>query len=124
MTPNSESHLIFVRIDVSKDKFDVCIQHTRSGCRHHVYAYDDRRLKKLTDYLKTVKPKRVVMEATGGIERRVCRFLLACGLPVTVVNPRQVRNFAKSFNHLSKTDKIDVRAIHINNRRSGHTHRR
>ena len=111
MDPHSESHPIFVGIDVSKDKLDVCVQHAPSEGCHHVYAYDDPGLKKLADQLKQAHPKLIVLEATGGLERRVSHLLLNRGLPVAVVNPRQVRDFAKAFNRLAKTDKIDANVL-------------
>ena len=111
MDPNSESHPIFVGIDVSKDKLDVCVQHAPVDSRHHVYSYDDQGLKKLADELKHAHPKLIVLESTGGLERCVSHFLLHHGLPVAVVNPRQVRDFAKAFNRLAKTDKIDAHVL-------------
>lgn len=111
MNPNSHNHPSFVGIDVSKRKLDVAIQHEPSTCRHHVYPYDDRGLTKLAQRLKQARPHRIVLEATGGLERRVCHRLLTHGLPVAVVNPRQVRDFAKAFNRLAKTDKIDAQVL-------------
>jgi len=107
MNPNSQTYRSFVGIDVSKDKLDVCVQHPSLDCRHRVYPYDDPGLMKLTDDLKAIHPQRIVLEATGGLERNICHLLLHHGLPVAVVNPRQVRDFAKAFNRLAKTDKID-----------------
>lgn len=104
---NSRVHPIFVGIDVSKDMLDVAT----TVSSHRVYPYDDRGMHQLADVLKSINPKRVVVEATGGIERRVAVFLTQLGLPVAVVNPRQVRDFAKAFNRLAKTDKIDAQII-------------
>lgn len=58
--------------------------------------------------LRKLKPERVVLEATGGHETLVAMTLAAAGLPVAVVNPRQVRDFARSTGQLAKTDKIDA----------------
>jgi len=105
MTSNSTGHRTFVGIDVSIAKLDVAITDDHT---HRVYTYDDRGMRRLANDLKSLNPQQVVIEATGGIERRVCHLLLTRGLPVAVVNPRQVRDFAKAFNRLAKTDKIDA----------------
>lgn len=105
---NNRPHLICVGIDVSKAKLDVAITHDPN---HHVYAYEDQGLQQLAKDLAAINPQRVVMEATGGIERRVAASLIRHGLPVAVVNPRQVRDYAKAFNRLAKTDKIDAQVI-------------
>jgi transposase len=55
--------------------------------------------------------ERIVLESTGGYERRLVAALGAAGLPVVVVNPRQVRDFAKSTGQLAKTDKIDAHVL-------------
>jgi transposase len=111
MDPNSTAYRTCVGIDVSKDKLDVCVQHASLDHRYHIYPYNDQGLKKLAENLKPLKSQRIVLEATGGLERRVCHFLLRQGLPAAVVNPRQVRDFAKAFNHLAKTDKIDAAVL-------------
>ena len=61
--------------------------------------------------LAPLRPRRVVLEATGGLEAAVAAALAAAGLPVLVVNPRQVRDFAKAMGHLAKTDAIDARVL-------------
>lgn len=53
----------------------------------------------------------VVMEATGGYETALAAALAAAGMPVVVVNPRQVRDFAKAMGRLAKTDRIDARVL-------------
>lgn len=62
----------------------------------------------LAQRLRQLKPQRVVMEATGGYETLVATVLAAAQLPVVVVNPRQVRDFARSTGQLAKTDRIDA----------------
>jgi transposase len=97
----------FVGIDVSKAKLDVAIDdepvftvaNTPQG---HVA---------LVERLAAVQPKRVLMEATGGLETAVAAVLYRAGLPVQVVNPRQARDFAKSMGYLAKTDAIDAKAL-------------
>lgn len=53
----------------------------------------------------------IVVESTGGYERRLVTSLGARGLPVVVINPRQVRDFAKATGQLAKTDKIDAHVL-------------
>jgi transposase len=108
MTPNSTTHRTCVGIDVSMAKLDVV---TTDDHRYRVYAYNDQGMQQLAKDLAAIHPQRVVMEATGGIERRVAVHLVQQGLPVAVVNPRQVRDYAKAFNRLAKTDKIDAQII-------------
>ena len=61
--------------------------------------------------LAPLRPRRVVLEATGGLEAAAAAALCRAGLPVLVVNPRQVRDFAKAMGHLAKTDAIDARVL-------------
>jgi len=108
MIPNSTAHRTCVGIDVSMAQLDVA---TTNPTRHRVYAYDECGLRQLAQDLAAIQPQRVVMEATGGIERRVAARLIRHGLPTAVVNPRQVRDYAKAFNRLAKTDKIDAQTL-------------
>lgn len=61
--------------------------------------------------LQALQPTSIVLEATGGFERRVVRALAAAQLPIIVVNPRQVRDFAKATGQLAKTDTLDARVL-------------
>jgi transposase len=65
----------------------------------------------MRDFIQSFSPRLIVLEATGGWEAVGVSVLAAKGLPVVVVNPRQVRNFAKAMGLLAKTDKIDARTI-------------
>ncbi len=65
----------------------------------------------LIERLATVPIERVVLEATGGYERLLVAALAAANLPVVVVNPRQVRDFAKALGQLAKTDRIDAAVL-------------
>ena len=98
----------FVGIDVSKDRLDV---HLRpSGEAFHV-PRDAEGLERLVERLAAVAPVLVVLEATGGFEITVAAALAAAGLPLAVVNPRQIREFARSTGRLAKTDRLDAEAI-------------
>jgi transposase len=63
---------------------------------------------RLTRHLAEAAPERIVLEATGGYERPVAAALAAAGLPVVVVNPRKIRDFARATGRLAKTDQIDA----------------
>ena len=98
----------FVGIDVAKDTLDICI-----NPREELLSirYLDSELVTLTDRLKACGADLIVVEATGGYEIEVVAVLASAGLPVTVVNPRQVRDFAKATGTLAKTDRIDAAVL-------------
>lgn len=95
----------FVGIDVSKDRLDV---HVRPGGEVFAVARDSEGLAALTKRLAGLSVGLIVMEATGGFEQVVAGALGAVNLPVVVVNPRQIRAFASSFNRLAKSDPLDA----------------
>ena len=99
-----------VGIDVSKDRLDVaCLPETAQGPSgfengpggHHA----------LVRMLGPLTPGLIVLEATGGYHRALVAALAAAGLPVVVVNPRQVRDFARATGVLAKTDRIDAAVL-------------
>lgn len=100
-----DSSLIFVGIDVSKAQLDVAIRPTRETLS---VANDKAGIKTLVKRLAKIKPTLVVLESTGGLERAVLYALVSAEVPVVMVNPRQVRDFAKSTGQLAKTDRIDA----------------
>ncbi len=69
---------------------------------------DEVGVQALVKRLSEIKPALIVLEATGGLERSVSGVLGSAQLPVVVVNPRQVRDFAKAIGQLAKTDRIDA----------------
>lgn len=99
---------VFVGIDISKDKLDIAVL---PGDESWSVSNDDRGIQELGAKLAELGPRIVLMEATGGFERRVLAVLAAVGLPVVAVNPRNVRDFAKSLGVLAKTDSIDARVL-------------
>jgi transposase len=103
-----ETMEIYVGIDVSKDRLDICI--LPQDERFNV-TREARGLEELTDRLKAVMPRLVVLEATGGLETVVVATLSAAGLGVAVVNPRQVRHFAIALNQHAKSDPIDAHVL-------------
>ncbi|MEO5573788.1 MAG: transposase [Gammaproteobacteria bacterium] len=77
----------FVGIDVSKATLDVCIEPPREALQ---VAYDEAGISQIIDRLKLVRPVLIVLEATGGLEVRIATELASPGLPVAVINPRQL----------------------------------
>jgi transposase len=99
---------VFVGIDVSKAQFDIAL--CPSGTVES-FPNDEVAIGNLVKNLRTIKPVLIVLEASGGIERSLVRALVAAGLPVTVANPRQVRDFAKATGKLAKTDVLDAQIL-------------
>ena len=95
----------YVGIDVSKARLDVAIV---PGEQTWSVANDDGGITELVEKLKGLTPKLVLLEATGGLERRVLARLVGGGLPAMAINPRNVRDFAKSLGKLAKTNRIDA----------------
>lgn len=98
----------FVGIDVSKDRLDVhvCPSGQAFTARRH-----DQGVKQLVDDLRRLAPTLIVMEATGGFEIAVAAALASAALPLAVVNPRQIRDFARATGRLAKTDVLDAQVI-------------
>jgi transposase len=100
---------LHIGIDVSKDRLDVAAN-TPSLAPFSVAREDDG-LDELVERLKPLGAKTIALEATGGFEAMVVAALAAAGLPVVVVNPAQVRAFAKALGKRAKTDAIDAVVI-------------
>lgn len=98
---------LYVGMDVSKASIDIC---TSDGETWQA-ANQDRSMDELCTRIQALQPALVVLEATGGYESRAAGVLAAAGLPVAVVNPRQVRHYARSVGQLAKTDRIDARIL-------------
>jgi transposase len=99
---------IFVGIDVSKANLDVAL---RPSGEHWCCPNDEAGIAELVARLRPLAPGLVVLEATGGLERLVVAALALATLPVAVVNPRQVRDFAKATGQLAKTDALDAAVL-------------
>jgi transposase len=99
---------IFIGIDVSKARLDVSV---RPLDRRESVANDEVGIMALVKRLREMQPALIVLEATGGVERQVVRALASEELAVVVVNPRQVRDFAKATGQLAKTDSIDAEVL-------------
>ena len=103
-----ESKQVFVGIDVSKDWVDVAIRPTGEAWNS---VQDEAGVEALVQRLRKLEPRLVVLEATGGYEVPLVVALGTANVPVAVVNPRQVRDFARSMGKLAKTDRLDAAAI-------------
>lgn len=99
---------MYVGIDVCKDRLDV---HVRPSGEVFSLTRDETGLKELVDRWSEVRPALIVLEATGGFETIVATTLAAAGLPLAVVNPRQIRAFAKACGQMAKTDALDAAII-------------
>lgn len=103
-----DQEAIYVGIDVAKTQVDVAIRPTEDRWE---IPHDQKGILKLVAQLKARDPEMVLMEASGGLELSLAAALAAAALPVVVVNPRQVRDFAKATGKLAKTDSIDAAVL-------------
>ena len=103
-----EQEATYVGIDVAKAQVDVAVRPTDD--RWEV-PHDEAGVRQLVSRLKTLEPVMVLLEASGGLELPLVAALATEELPVVVVNPRQVRDFARAIGKLAKTDSLDAAAI-------------
>lgn len=103
-----ETERTYVGIDVSKKCLDVVL---RPSGEYLEATNDEQGIRSLVARLEEACPALVVLEATGGLEQTVAAALALASVPVAVVNPRQVRDFAKALGRLAKTDKIDAAVL-------------
>ena len=97
-----------VGVDVSKGQLDVALGAVEAV---ESFANDDQGIGRLLKRLEALRPELVVMEASGGYETAVASAIAAAGWRLAVVNPRQVRDFARATGRLAKTDRIDARVL-------------
>ena len=103
-----EDSQVFVGIDVSKSCLDVAARPTGEVWQ---VTNDADGISDLAQQLSGMSLSLVVLEATGGLERALTAELAAAGLPVAVVNPRHVRDFARAAGTLAKTDALDAQVL-------------
>lgn len=103
---NTKKH--FVGIDVAKDWFDVAVLGEK---RTQQYASKKPGIAKLVRWLCQLQPQLIVVEATGGYEERLVLSLFEAGLPVALVSPQRVRQYARAKGRLAKTDQIDAQIL-------------
>jgi transposase len=101
---------LFVGIDVAKDELAIHVHPTAEAFR---VAYDEVGLAQLLARLQALAPALIVCEATGGYEIPLAAALGSAGLPLAVVNPRQVRDLARAIGRLAKTDTVDAELIAV-----------
>lgn len=98
----------YVGVDVSKETLDMVVYSTGEI---RSFSNDETGIASATAWLKEIKPAITVMEATGGYEVNFYVALQEAKLPVAIMNPRQIRDFAKSMGILAKTDKVDAKVL-------------
>ncbi len=96
---------IFAGIDVSKPHLDLALWEDPRSWR---FPNDPEGIEALTNQLKDIPPTLIAIEATGGYEQAAARHLNQARLPVAIVNPRRVRDFARAKGLLAKTDRLDA----------------
>lgn len=102
------SEPVYVGIDVAKGNFEVAVTSESQTLR---LDNDETGHTELCQLLMALQPRSVLLEATGGYEQQLALALAAAGLRVSVINPRQARDFARCMGKLAKTDRIDVQAL-------------
>jgi hypothetical protein len=99
---------VYVGVDVAKDTLDVA----DSGSREtRQFTNDDEGIIQALQYIASLEPAGIILEATGNLEMPLAAALQAECLPVVIINPRQVRDFARATGALAKTDAIDARIL-------------
>jgi transposase len=99
---------MFVGIDVAKAHLDVAVHAPAS---HWQVANSEPGIAELVQRLQALRPTRIVLEATGGFELPLVAGLMQARLPVFVLNPRRVRDFARAIGQLAKSDKLDAKVL-------------
>lgn len=98
----------YIGVDVAKASFSVCVQGQARVCE---FGMNEMGRRRCCERLAQLADPHVVLEATGGYEQPLLVDLVRRSIPVSLVNPRQVRDFARALGHLAKTDAIDARIL-------------
>ena len=99
---------VYVGIDIAKANLDIALHASEKKWQ---FTNDEAGISRATELLKELSPALVVMEATSGYETPLAYALRAWGMPVAIVNPREVRDFAKATGKLAKTDALDAKVL-------------
>ncbi len=99
---------LFIGIDIAKDSLDI---HVKPTDEHWISANTAKGINDTVYRLSALEPDCIVVEATGGFEMDLATAISTAGLPLAIVNPRQVRDFARALGRLAKTDAIDAEVI-------------
>ena len=103
-----EQEVIYVGLDVANVQVDVAVRPGGDRCE---VPNDEAGIAALVAQMQELNPAALVLEASGGLELPLVAALAAASLPVVVVNPRQVRDFAKATGRLAKTDTLDAAVL-------------
>jgi transposase len=104
--PNAKAH--FVGIDVAKDWLDVAVLGEK---RTRQFTNTKKGIRELVRWMNQLQPKLLVVEATGGYEEALVLELFEAGLPVALVSPQRVRQYARAKGRLAKTDPLDAQLL-------------
>ena len=99
---------VCVGVDVAKNTLDIAISNSKETRQ---FNNDYQGITSAVHYISSLKPARIILEAPGHYEMPLAASLQTCHLPVVIVNPRQVRDFARATGALAKTDSIDARIL-------------
>ena len=109
VAPTATLPQAFIGIDLAKQSFQAAAEADLPGARFNAsFTYDAAGIALLLERLRALDVQLIVMEATGGLQRKLAAELSEAGYPVAVINPRQARDFAKAIGRLTKTDKVDA----------------
>jgi len=97
-----------IGIDISKDMLDI---HVHPQGKNWTNKHDTQGIQTTVEQLRSYNSNCIVLEATGGLEMMLAASLTTAGLPVAIVNPRQVRDFARALGRLAKSDAIDAEVL-------------
>jgi transposase len=104
----NSSEETYVGVDVSKATLEVALG---AGVGLWEFSNDDEGVQDLCNHLERIQPTLIVLEASGGLEKKAAVQCAEAELPVVVVNPTRVRNYARACGQYAKTDEIDARVI-------------
>lgn len=99
---------VYVGVDVAKDSLDLAVNNSKETRQ---FKNDHKGITNAVRHIADLRPVRIILEATGKYEIPLAAELQANSLPVVIVNPRQVRDFARATGILAKTDRIDARIL-------------
>jgi len=99
---------VYIGIDIGKEKIDVALHSSETQWS---FSNNDRGITEAVKNILEASPALVVLEATGNLQANLVAALAIAGITPAVVNPRQIRDFAKATGRLAKTDAIDARVI-------------
>jgi transposase len=99
---------VYIGVDVAKDTLDIAVSNSQETRQ---FANDHEGIAQAVQYIASLQPAGIILEATGRLEMPLAAELQTSRLPVVIINPRQVRDFARATGALAKTDAIDARIL-------------